>query len=175
MKDFFKDLWKDYLVSAILTVVIGVLLTVFSSVAIDVVCIGIGAAAAVIGVISVIRYLRKPENRYELLMGLVFAATGVYIICSPQTLQNLVAVVFGILILFHGIVDVQSTVKLYKARDALWPVALVISVLTIAAGVVLICLRKQAVQTLAVVIGIMLICEGLMDVWVAVKVRKLHE
>lgn len=175
MKDFFKTIWKDYLVSAILTVLIGVLLTVFSSVAIDVVCIGIGVAAVVIGVIAGVRYLRRPENRYELLMGLIFVALGIYVICNPKALEKMVAVVFGIVILFHGIVDAQSTVELYKARDALWPVALIISLLTIAAGCVLIFLSSLVVEMLAVVIGIMLMCEGLMDIWVAVKVRKLHE
>ncbi len=176
MKNFFKKIWEDYITSAVVTVVLGILITVFHSVAIDIVCILFGLAAALIGLVGIIKYVRAPQaaNRFELLSGLVLCAIGIYIICKPSMLENLVAVAFGIIILYHGILDFQNTHLLKKHNYKYWPIALVIAILTVLAGLVLIILKNQAIRSLALIVGIMLLVEGLTDIWVAVKVKKIN-
>lgn len=176
MKEFFENLWKDYVLSAIVTVIAGVLITVFYRYALDIVCVVLGIAAIIMGIFSIIRYIRYPMalNRFSLLMGLIFCAIGIYIVVKPSMLINIVAVVFGILILFHGIVDVQQTVALKRAGYRYWPLALVFSILTLAAGIVFIVLPKDVIQSITLVLGITLIVEGTMDLWTAIKVKKIN-
>lgn len=176
-KDIWNGLWKDYLSSAILTVIAGILVTVFYSVALDVVCIGLGIAAVVLGVMNVIRYLRRPmmAYRYVLLTGLIFCAVGIMIILHPQALEDFVAVIFGIVVLFHGIVNLQNTFALKKSGYRFWPAALVIAILTLLLGITLFILKRFAMQSITLTVGIMLIVDGLMDLWMAVKVKKLYE
>ncbi len=176
MKNFFKKIWGDYITSAIVTVIFGILITVFHSVAIDIVCILFGLAAALIGLVGIIKYVRAPQaaNRFDLLSGLVVCAVGIYIICKPSMLENLVAVAFGIIILYHGILDFQNTHFLRKANYKYWVAALVIAILTAVAGIVLIILQNQAIKSLALIVGIMLLVEGLTDIWIAVKVKKIN-
>ncbi|MBR2861442.1 MAG: DUF308 domain-containing protein [Clostridia bacterium] len=177
MKEFFTNVWKDMTFSAILTVLAGLLITVFYSVAINFVCIAIGLAVAVLGIVCIVKYLRsaQQDNKYELLIGLIAGAIGIYIISNPAFLQNLVAVAIGIVILFHGILDCQSTAKLYRNKYKYWFIALIMSVITIGTGIALIILKNQAIQTLAVVMGIMLMVEGALNVWIAVKVKKFND
>ncbi len=176
MKEFFSALWKDYMLSAIITVLAGLLITVFYSVAIDAVCIGLGLIITVLGGISIAKYLKEAssENRYSLLIGLVLCAVGIYFIVDPRVLQNIVAVAIGIIIIYHGIIDLQCTASLRKSNYKYWYVSLVFSLLILASGIVLIIIKNQAIQTLALLVGIMLIAEGLINVWIAVKVKKFN-
>ena len=80
----------------------------------------------------------------------------------------------GIVIIYHGIIDLQNTVIMSRARYPYWWVALLISLVTLAAGIVLIVLQNTAIQSLTLIAGIMLMVEGLMDIWVAVKVKKFN-
>ena len=176
-KTFWKGIWKDYLSSAILTLIAGILVTVFHSVALDVVCIGLGLAGVILGLMNVIRYLRHPlmPRRYVLLTGLIFCSVGVMVILHPQVLEDFVAVIFGIVVLFHGIINLQNMLALKKSGYRYWPAALVIAILTLLLGITLIILKRFAMQSITLVVGIMLIVDGLMDLWMAVKVKKLYE
>ena len=176
MKEFFANVWKDMMFSALLTVVAGLLITVFYSVAINFVCIAIGLGVTLLGIVCIVKYLRSEsqENKYQLLIGLIAGAIGIYIISQPSFLQNLVAVAVGIVILFHGIIDCQKTAVLYKNGYKYWAAALIMSILTLGAGVALIILKNQAIHTLALMMGIMLIIEGALNVWIAVKVKKFN-
>ncbi len=176
MKEFFANLWKDYIFSAVLTIVAGVLITLFHSVAIDVVCIALGIATLILGIISIIRFIKEPlvSNRLGLFFGLILSAVGVYIICVPTVLANLVAVVFGIVILYHGIIDCVQTVSLRKVNYKYWYVGLIISILTILSGIVMIILQNRVIKSLTLLLGIFLIIEGVMNLWMAVKVKKIN-
>ena len=175
MKEFFQKLWMDYVLSAVITVLAGLVITIFYRVAMDVVCILLGVIAVLIGIISMFKYFKAPAgSQYIMLMSLIFCAIGIYIICNPVFLQNMVAIVLGIVIIFHGIIDLQNTVAMAKAKYLYWWVALIISLITLAAGIVLIVLQNTVMQSLALIAGIMLMVEGLMDIWVAVKVKKLN-
>lgn len=176
MKQLFENLWKDFTVSSVVTVIAGILIAVFHSVAMDIVCIALGLASAVIGLFCIIRYIREPLalNRLNLLIGLVLGAIGIYIICHPAVLINIVAVVFGILILYHGIVDLQQTFSLKKSGYPYWTVALVFSLLILVAGIVLILLKKEVVNSLTLLLGIILAVEGFMNLWMAMKVRRIN-
>ena len=131
----------DYVLAAVITVLAGLLITVFYQVAMDVVCVLLGIIAVLIGLFSMFRYFKAPAgSQYIMLMSLIFCAIGIYIICNPVILQNVVAIVLGIVIIYHGIIDLQNT----------------------------------AIQSLTLIAGIMLMVEGLMDIWVAVKVKKFN-
>ena len=81
MKDFLKQLWMDYVLAAVVTVLAGVLITIFYQVAVDVVCILLGVIAVLIGLFSMFRYFKAPAgSQYIMLMGLIFCAIGIYII-----------------------------------------------------------------------------------------------
>ena len=175
MKEFLKNLWMDYVLAAVITVLAGLLITVFYQVAMDVVCVLLGIIAVLIGLFSMFRYFKAPAgSQYIMLMSLIFCAIGIYIICNPVILQNVVAIVLGIGIIYHGIIDLQNTVIMSRARYPYWWVALLISLVTLAAGIVLIVLQNTAIQSLTLIAGIMLMVEGLMDIWVAVKVKKFN-
>lgn len=174
---FLEKLWADNLGSAILTIIIGVLITLLYKFALDMICIIIGAAAAVIGIALLIKYFRAPEkqNRVTLLLALILGAIGVYLVLHPEAFSSIIAVVFGIFIVYNAIIDLQSTMQMKKGGYVYWYASLIISLVTLAAGIVLVLLRNKAVEAVALTAGIMLIVQGIMNIWVAVKVKKFNE
>jgi len=175
MKKFFADFLSDPVSRAISTVIAGILITVFHSVALDIVCIALGCILTVIGFINIIKYFRKPmDTNFNLLTGLIFAALGITVIIDPSSLIGLVAVAFGIIILYHGIVNLQSALQLKKLNYKFWYIALVFALLTVFAGVLLITLKNLMLDAIALTAGLILIVEGALNTWTAVKVKKTN-
>lgn len=174
---FLEKLWADNLGSAILTIIIGLLITLLYKFALDMVCIIMGAVSVIIGVVLLIKYFRAPENqnRVMLLLSLILGAIGAYIIIHPETFLSMIAVVFGIFIIYNAIIDLQSTIKMKKGGYVYWYASLIISLITLASGIVLVLLRNKAADAVALTAGIMLIVQGIMNIWVAVKVKKFNE
>lgn len=176
MKNFFNNIITDPIFSALLTVLAGVLITIFHSVAIEIVCIALGLVATILGLINIIKYFRTPEDsKYNLLTGLIFGALGLSIIFTPNMVTDLVAVAFGIIILYHGIVNFQNTLVIKKSGYNLWYLSLIFALLTIVAGLLLIILKNVFINYIATIIGITLIIEGALNTWTAIKVKKANE
>ncbi len=173
MKNFFKDFLLDSVFVSMLSIVAGILITVFHSLALDIISILLGCFAVVLGLINIIKYFRQPEiSRYNLLTGLIFGALGINVIIYPDTLKDFVAVVCGILILYHGIVNCENAFALKKIEYKFWFMALIFALATVCAGILLIVLKNVFVESLALTLGIILIVEGALNTWTAIKVKK---
>ena len=106
---------------------------------------------------------------------LVLGAVGVYLVIHPEAFLSMVAVVFGIFIVYNAIIDLQSALTMKKGGYVYWYVALIISLATLASGIILILLKNKAAEAIALATGIILIIQGIMNIWVAVKVKKFNE
>lgn len=177
MKNFFNNIWKDNLASALATVVIGIIVTALYKYALDTVCVIAGVGLLGWAVVMVIKYFTSSVliNRYNLLLALVLGGIGGYLVLNPSAFLGIITVIFGIYILFNGIIDLQSALIMKKANVVSWQVALIISIIAIIFGIVLIVLKKEATDIVSLVTGIMLIIQGAMDIWVAVKVNKIND
>ena len=111
---------------------------------------------------------------FNLLTGLVAGAIGIGIIADPSALMGLIAVAFGIIILYHGIINLQNAMLLKKLNYQFWYVALIFACFTILAGALLMILKDKLIDAIALVSGIILICEGALNTWTAVKVKKTN-
>lgn len=174
---FLEKFWADNLGTAILTVIVGLLVTLLYKFALDMVCIIMGAVAVVVGIVLLIKYFRVPQNqnRFILLIALILSAVGVYLVFHPEAFLSMIAVIFGIYIVYNSIIDLQSALRMKKGKYVYWYAALIISLITLVSGIVLIFLRNKAADAVALTMGIMLIVQGIMNIWVAVKVKKFNE
>lgn len=173
MKNTINRILTDPVFSSLLTVLAGILVTIFYPLAISIVSVVLGLIATFLGITNVIRYFKAPEDsKFSLLTGLIFGALGLTIIFEPHVLTDLVAVAFGIIILYHGIVNFESSLIIKKAGYQFWYISLIFALLTIVAGLMLIILKNTFFNYLATIIGVTLIIEGLLNTWTAIKVKK---
>ena len=175
MKKFFFDFSSDSIAHAIFTILIGVLITIFHTVALDIVALVIGSVLIALGVVNIIRYFKAPmDMNFNLLTGLIFAAFGIGIVSNPSALMSLIAVAFGIIVLYHGIVHFQSALLLKKLYYKFWYIALIFASLTILAGILLMILKDKFIDGIALVSGLILIVEGALNAWTQVTVKKTN-
>lgn len=177
MNEFLKGLKVNYTVSALLCVALGLVLLIWPGTTTQVVCMVLGAALVVYGVLQIVFYLANKDRNIAMqgmmVFGIVVAVIGVWILLKPEMIIMAVPVIVGILIVIHGIHNVVQAIALKKDGYTNWWVAFLLGVITVAFGVVLICNPFTVVDTVVRLIGAFLIYDGLSDIWILSRVFKV--
>lgn len=177
MADFFKGIKANYTISAILCVVLGLVLLIWPGTTTQLICKLLGAVLFAYGAVQVVLYLfnrdRTMLSQGMLVLGIIFAVIGSFILLKPETIIMAVPVIVGVLIVLHGLHNVAQAIGLKKENYDNWWVAFLLGVLTAALGGVLIYNPFTVVDTIVRMIGLFLIYDGLSDVWILSRVFKV--
>ena len=118
MNEFLKGLKVNYTVSALLCVALGLVLLIWPGTTTQVVCMVLGAALVVYGVLQIVFYLANKDRNIAMqgmmVFGIVVAVIGVWILLKPEMIIMAVPVIVGILIVIHGIHNVVQAIALKK-------------------------------------------------------------
>ena len=171
-----KRLKTNIVISAILCVVLGIVLVVWPDLSMQIVCIAIGAVLLIGGGVRLAVYFTNKDGsmyaQMSLITGIVLAVVGIWILIKPDKVLAIIPIIVGIVIVLHGINDLQQAVSLYKDKYDKWWVALILGVLTIGFGVLLICRPFEALDTVVMLIGLFLIYDGLSDIWIVSRIYR---
>lgn len=176
MGNLLKRLKTNIVISAILCVVLGIVLVVWPDLSMQIVCIAIGAVLLIGGGVRLAVYFTNKDGsmyaQMSLITGIVLAVVGVWILMKPDKVLAIIPIIVGIVIVLHGINDLQQAVSLFKDKYDKWWVALVLGLLTIGFGVLLICRPFEALDTVVMLIGLFLIYDGLSDIWIVSRIYR---
>lgn len=177
MMDFFKGLKANYTISALLCMVLGLVLLIWPGTTTQIVCMMLGIVLLAYGIIQIAVYLFARErtiiSQGMMLLGIVFAVIGVWILLKPEMIIMAVPVIVGVLIVIHGLHNVVQAIALQKDGYDRWWLALLFGVLTVVFGGVLIYNPFGAVELVVRMIGVFLIYDGLSDLWILSRVFKV--
>lgn len=177
MYQFFKNLKANYLISAVLCVLFGITLVIWPDISSRVVCTGLGCVLALTGVVNLITFFVRRDGTFlsqlGLLAGIVLVVLGGWIILDPDVLIRVIPVVIGIIIVLHGAHNLFQAVELCREKYDKWWVALLLGILTVGFGALLIYNPFEAVNTMIILIGVMLIYDGLSDIWIITRISKV--
>ena len=115
-----KGIRNSIILTSLLYIVLGVVLIVFPEVSLGLACILIGAVTLIYGVVRIVAFVRdggEASGRFDLFVGVLLAALGIFLLVCPQVIVSLIPIALGIYI----IVDSVSAVK--KALEAVDGVA----------------------------------------------------
>ena len=173
MKAFFKKIKGEVLISAILSIVLGVLLLVFTDEFQKIFCIVAAAALVVIGIFYIVSFFMNTAlKQLKLGVGTVLAIVGIWFLISPDTLWKIVSVVIGTVLLIHGIQDIKLAVDAKRYMAPQWWISLIFGVLNIVLAAVCIIHMFSPIAFIIVVMGVALIYDGLSDIFVVIKINK---
>lgn len=179
MKDFFRGLKVNYTASALICVVLGLVLLIWPGATTQIVCMVLGSVLLIYGAAQVLLYLASKErsiiSQGMMLLGIVVAVIGVWILVKPEMIIMAVPVIVGVLIAIHGIHNISQAVALKKNGYEGWWIACLMGGLTVALGAVLIYNPFSVVNTVVRLIGIFLIYDGLSDMWIISRVFKVKK
>ena len=119
-----------------------------------------------------VRLMRKHVER-TLIPGVVLSGLGIWLMTSSDSVIALVQYVFGAVVIFHGVLDVQSSVSLMRQGAARWGLDLALSALTLALGALILINPFGTFAALVTLIGLVLIYDGLSDLWIIHRLSRM--
>lgn len=180
MNSVLREQRRSSIVTAIVTAVLGLVLLVWPEWAMRWTCILLGVALAVTGATYVIGFIqRKKEGLalyYSLILGIMLLALGVWLLTNPSGIIRLVQYTCGGFIILHGVLDLQGAIPMARYSDGpeRW-VALGLSAATLILGLVIVFNPLGTMATLVMMIGAVLIFDGLSDLWIIYRLTKVAE
>jgi uncharacterized membrane protein HdeD (DUF308 family) len=159
-----KNVRPDYLVRAIVLIVVGLVLAIWTAASLDVMARALAVLLFVIGAVLVITYLVRKEKNFAIsggfVAGIIIAAIGAWIFVNPGTFTDFIPKLFGIFIMVSGLSNLVQTFSLIKYKSNKWWVSFIIALLTLGLGGFLFFNPTDAKEIAVTVIGIFLIVDG---------------
>ena len=176
MNGLFKRIKTNALLTAVLYTALGAVLLFWPELSTSVLCTVLGLILVVCGLIDIAVFLRCRDGSLyaaaHLVVGVVLAAVGVWLMARPTLVAVVIPRIIGILICVHGASDLGDAVTLRKNRSTRWTAALLLGLVTLALGTVLVFDPFEAFTTVVRMIGVFLIYDGVSDNWITTQVSK---
>lgn len=176
MGNVLKKLKTNIVISAVLCIVLGIVLVVWPDMSMQIACAAIGVVLLVGGLVRLVQYFVVRDGsmyaQMNLIMGIVLAVVGVWIVLKPDKVLAIIPIIIGIVIVLHGLNNLQQAVTLCKEKYDKWWIALILGLLTVGFGVLLVCRPFAALDTVVMLIGIFLIYDGLSDIWIFSRIYR---
>ncbi len=165
MFDLFRRIRVNFVLTAILTIVLGIMLIAAPGTAMRTVFLLVGCTLVISGAASLLTAIcskGKPMGQGDLVLGLVQLATGLAVLMRPGFLLSLAGVVVGFVLLIHGIHDIQHA-RESKALGYDWKMSMGIGIAAVIMGIIVMVNPFSTVETLLRLAGIFLLMDGIAD------------
>lgn len=163
-------------------IIIGMMLLIMPQTSLLWICYAFGAVVLVTGIVCLIQYARIRGTGFTapfmLVGGVITAGLGIFTLAKPQVVASFLPIVFGIFILVDGLSRVGTAIDLAKRKGQKWWMLLLLSVVSVALGVLLVLHPFDAAVSVVMVCGILLIVEGALNLgcvlYAAMELRTLE-
>lgn len=173
MREMLRKIKADVVLSAILCIILGIVLFVYTAQATNLICTILALFLIVMGAGHIVTYLlNKNKNTVRLICGIIVLVIGVWILANPAVVISLIPAIIGVILLLHGIEGIRLAVDTKQANDTAWISGLILSVITIIFGLVLIVRAFEAAQIAFKVVGIALIYDGVSKLFIVSRAAK---
>ena len=164
MKSIIQDMKHNYFVNAVIMVLLGLVLVIWPHILGVLLCYLLGGALIVMGVFQLISFLRGERlgfyNKFVMMMGIVLVLLGIWICAQPRIVLSIIPVVVGIIVLIHGLMDIQYTLDIKKAGSEKWWIALIAAALTLIVGLLLVLNPFTVYEITMVLVGVAMLYDG---------------
>ena len=169
--------------SPLVYLIVGIVLLAVSQSALRPICYMMALIAAVVGVVQVIGYIRKPVNQTAgkngFTTGTLLLLVSVSIFANASKLISAIPFILALFIALNGIHELQNTIDVHRLHvPRAWVTAL-IAILHMLLGIVLLVNPFSTQTAFLTVLGIGLVASGLTDFMVdrilATKMKSLQK
>ena len=166
MKTILHEQRMSSIAAALVTILLGVILIWWPDRSVNFLCMLLGVSIFITGIIYILGWLarrREGVPAFFVLPGVILCALGIWLMTSPASVIKLIQYIFGAILIFHGVVDLQGSVALMRQRWGRWWVDLLLALLTVALGALILLNPFGTFAALVVLIGAALIFDGVSD------------
>lgn len=175
IKTFLKRVKWDSIIVSLLSIAIGILCVVLPDRAGDVLCIVYGASLIAISIALFVSYFVYDRflGAHLLIIAVVTLLLGIFCLVYPNTLQNILTVLFGLFIIIDSASSLADSINCARAKIRGWSILFLLSLLTAGLGI---SVMFSTFDTVMIFAGCSLIIEGIKRfVLTIVYSRKIKE
>ena len=174
MKQFFRHFRFSMFGAALLCVLLGIALLLWPNVSQSVFCYAFGGLLVISGLFQIAAYLVGTQKglmqKIMFAGGLIAIVAGVWVLLSPDKVLQLTVVVVGVVMIYHGVMDVKYSSDLKRCESRYWVVALICGLITCGIGVLLLVNPFASMDTLFIIVAIGFLFDGVSDLFTVVVV-----
>ena len=182
MIDRLKKIEKSMIFSTIVTLVLGLLLTIFPEESLKILAYVIGISMIVMGMAFIIDYVKGSRldkiTSISFVLGSIFIGTGIFFIIAHLKLASFIMVIIGVIFLIKGLCKIQLAFNVRGVLDA-WKYNLIVGALTLTIGLILILNPTKSVDTFLRIVGIFIIIGSFADlaesIWILRDLDKVKD
>lgn len=174
MKQFFRHFRFSMFGAALLCVLLGIALFLWPNVSQSVFCYAFGGLLVISGLFQIAAYLVGTQKglmqKIMFAGGLIAIVAGVWVLLSPDKVLQLTVVVVGVVMIYHGVMDVKYSSDLKRCESRYRVVALICGLITCGIGVLLLVNPFASMDTLFIIVAIGFLFDGVSDLFTVVVV-----
>jgi uncharacterized membrane protein HdeD (DUF308 family) len=161
------------LVSALVYLVFGVILVMYPQLSTTIICYMFGGILVICAIFHLISFLKNKNKArfavFNLMIAVITGVIGAWILLKPSIVIMMIPIIFGIVLILHGIISIKEAIELKSIYDhAWWSILLLVLVDFILAAAFFVN-PFPSMSVLVRVIGIGLLFDGLLDIWVMLR------
>ena len=154
------------LITAILSIIVGLVLIFLPAVSNKVVGIIIGIIILAYGITAVYKYFHRDGAKIytlNIVFGVLYSILGVVIILYPYSVMSFVTVCLGLFVIINGATKINYGIWLKRGNEDSWLVTLVTGIFLVVLGIMLV-FNPFSALTLTQISGAFLIIVGILNV-----------
>lgn len=158
-----KSIRNSLVLTSVLYVILGVVLMLFPDTSLKLACTLIGVVTLGYGVVRVVSYVRDGgaySQRFDLFIGVVLAALGVFLLVCPQFIASIIPVALGIYILVDSFTAMKKALDMKALGFEKWWISFLVAVALAVFGAVVVFRPFAVMSSLVVFIGVGFIFDG---------------
>ena len=174
MREIMKKFRADMMLSALFSIVMGVILVAWPETTLDIICKAIAIILIVMGAAELVSYFwNKITYSLSGILGLVVLLIGIWIFVKPQSVLSLIPIVIGVILAVHGVQDLKEAFDTKRNGYTKWWSMLLMAIISLALGIICIVNAFGMVTLTMQIIGIALVYDGISDIWIVYKASKV--
>ena len=177
MKQAMKAIRFDIYVSAIMSLVLGILFVVFPVESGSVISVFSGIMILIFAIFMLIGAIanRMGLSVPAIILAILLGAIGIWIIVNPLKFAVIVYIAVGVMLAVHGIQSIVSAFSVKSMGVKTWWLMLIVGILSVIFGFYCIFCSFGAFVAASVIVGVMLILDAISTVIVAIRVSKYQK
>lgn len=176
MRDLFKQIRGEFLLSSIVCIVLGIVLIIWGNAVLLMMGRGFGAIFVLIGVVNLVSFfLNSMSNIVTGFLGAIVSVIGMWVMFDPGVVAKMIPIVLGVLLIFHGVKAVMIALESKKFGDDRWVAGVILGAISIVLGVFCIVSAFEIMTFAVAVIGIALVYNGVSNIWLTIRANKVEK
>ncbi|MCR5715763.1 MAG: DUF308 domain-containing protein [Lachnospiraceae bacterium] len=174
MRDYFKRIKLNALISAIATLVLGIALLFWPATALTLLCRVIAIGLIIIGLSNMFTYVgarKTASSPYSGIIGIIALLIGIWMYTNPESVVSIIPIIIGVIMLFHGLRDIQYAFETRRNEGSFFG-SILAGIISCILGLLCISHAFGVVAFTLQIIGIFLIYDGISDLIVIYRTSK---